>query len=273
MVTRWEITKAVRRSDLPAPSRLVMFVLADVAEVGTAEIPAKFTPSLRVLAEETGLDRSTVKRHLAALEVGGWLVRVRPDVQAQREGERTRYRLALPADAPEVGAESAQGVGAQDPGVGAEGGRTVPPVGAESAQGGRTVRHQERQISSDQNPAPTVLPATPAGASITQRSKRITDAYAAAEPMCRWPAINGVVIKAIKSGRFTDGEIHAALQRLAVEGRSVTVETLRVELSGIPPGTVALRPNGHAPPRPSTTDRAVAAGLALGAKFAEREPS
>jgi hypothetical protein len=75
--------------------------------------------------------------------------------------------------------------------------------------------------------------------SLTRRAKAITDAYAAAEPMCRWPAVNGIVLKALKADKWADEEIHAALLRLAKEGRSVTVETLRVELAGRPP-------NGHA---------------------------
>lgn len=66
----------------------------------------------------------------------------------------------------------------------------------------------------------------------TQRSKRITDAYAEVEPMCKWPAVNGVVLKAIKSGRFADVEIHQALLRMAKDGRSVTVDALRTELQG-----------------------------------------
>lgn len=153
MATRWEITKAVRGSDLPPPSRLIMLTLADVAEVGTAEIPAQFTPSLSVLARETGLDRSTVKRHLAALDEAGWIERTRPDAKAQWEGERTRYRLTLPrgTEPPGVGAEEAH-LGADIP----QGGRTEPPgVGAENHMGGRTVRHlytdhsDQSQILSD----------------------------------------------------------------------------------------------------------------------------
>jgi DNA-binding transcriptional ArsR family regulator len=145
MATRWEVTKAVRTSDLPAASRLVMLTLADSAETGTAEIPPRFTPSLSVLADETGLDRSTVKRHLAALEKGGWIVRSRPSPAAQRLGERTRYRLDLPrgVERPPVGAEDA-GVGAED----AQGGRTEPPgVGAQNTRGRRTMRHQESDHS------------------------------------------------------------------------------------------------------------------------------
>jgi hypothetical protein len=68
----------------------------------------------------------------------------------------------------------------------------------------------------------------------TQRSKRITDAYAEVEPMCKWPAVNGVVLKAIRSNRFADDEIREALLRMAREGRSVTVDALRTELQGFP---------------------------------------
>jgi hypothetical protein len=53
--------------------------------------------------------------------------------------------------------------------------------------------------------------------------------------MCKWPAVNGIVIKAIKSERFTDEEIQAALLRMAAENRSVTVDSLRTELGGMPP--------------------------------------
>ena len=107
---------------------------------------------------------------------------------------------------------------------------------------------------------------------VTQRSKLITDAYAGAEPMCKWPAINAIVLKAIKSGRFTDDEIRDGLLRLAAEGRGVTVETLRVELQGMPPGNAVAIRNGH-PQKPSTTDQRVAAGLALAEELKRRGQS
>lgn len=81
--------------------------------------------------------------------------------------------------------------------------------------------------------APTDTPA-PNGAARTdtQRSKVITDAYRAAEPMSKWPAINGIVLTAIRAGTYSDDEIRAAMLRLAAAHRTVTVETLRVELAG-----------------------------------------
>lgn len=76
--------------------------------------------------------------------------------------------------------------------------------------------------------------APPSAPTLTQRSKTITNAYADAEPMCRWPAINGIVLKALKAGRWSDNEIRDALLRLATEHRTVTVDTLRIELDGLP---------------------------------------
>lgn len=83
--------------------------------------------------------------------------------------------------------------------------------------------------------------------SITQRSKRITDTYAAAQPMCKWPAINGIVIRAIKAEKYADSEIEAALLRMATDGTTVSVESLRIELEGFTP-----RRNARASPGSET---------------------
>jgi len=67
--------------------------------------------------------------------------------------------------------------------------------------------------------------------------------------MCKWPAVNGVVMHAIKAGKYTDEEIHAALLRMAKSGHSVTVDALRIELEG-------LAPRGrHTSTRQDETDR------------------
>lgn len=98
---------------------------------------------------------------------------------------------------------------------------------------------------------------------ITQRSKRITDAYTAIVKLSKWPAINSIVMKAIKAEQWSDDEIRAALLRLADDGRPVTVDSLRIELTGLPVG--------RASPKESTgTSRArdaLAAGEALQTKL------
>ena len=107
----------------------------------------------------------------------------------------------------------------------------------------------------------TQTPTESAAPTFTQRSKPITDAYAEAQPMCRWPAINGVVIHAIKSGKYADTEILPALLRMASSGQTVTVESLRIEIEGLAPkrGT-----NGHTSNGESTSAQRARAGVEAG---------
>ena len=90
------------------------------------------------------------------------------------------------------------------------------------------------------------------GLSVAQRAKRITDAYDAAVPMCKWPAVNAVVIRAINAEKWTDQAVHDALLRHAADNRPVTIDSLRTELDGIAPrGRVSLKggPQGPVNPR------------------------
>lgn len=127
---------------------------------------------------------------------------------------------------------------------------------------------QTPTVSAATPPAPT---ASAQPISLTQRSKKITDAYAEAEPLCRWPAINGVVLKALKTGRYSDDEIKAALLRLAGDNRPVTVETIRIELNGMPVSNLPARVNGTNSRKPSTTDQRVGAALELATRYAQEE--
>lgn len=112
--------------------------------------------------------------------------------------------------------------------------------------------------------APVELPPADAGATPTQRSKAITDAYAAVEPMSKWPAVNAIVLKAIKADRWTDEQIHDALQRLAADRRSVTVDSLRIELTGPP----ASRAQGYVEVNGLRLKPETAARIADDARFA-----
>jgi hypothetical protein len=66
-----------------------------------------------------------------------------------------------------------------------------------------------------------------------QHRQRLAAVYTDLVPMSRFPAVLGVVTQAVRAGKC-DEEITAALRRLAKEGRSLTVETLRVEIEGQP---------------------------------------
>lgn len=97
---KWRVNRAVKRSALPPPSRLLMFVLSDRADAKTAVIPTEHSPSVSELAEETGLGEATVKRHLAALESAGWVVRERPTAEQMARHVPGTYRLMIGKGAP-----------------------------------------------------------------------------------------------------------------------------------------------------------------------------
>ena len=65
----------------------------------------------------------------------------------------------------------------------------------------------------------------------------ITKRYCELEPMSKYPIAHGVITRAVDSGRFSGEVIMAAVERLAKEGRGLTLETLRVELVGFTPRT------------------------------------
>lgn len=95
--------------------------------------------------------------------------------------------------------------------------------------------HQTTSIILNNNNSTSSLP------TLNQRGNALAKHYADLQPMCNFPAIAGIVKKAIKAG-FEDDEIRDALIRLATEGRSVTVETLRIELEGLNPVGASIRP-------------------------------
>ena len=270
---RWRITKAVRASDLPAPARLIMLVLADVAEVGTAEIPERFTPSIRVLAQETGLDASTVKRHLNALDKAGWLDRTVPDGTAQGRMERTRYRLTLPPGC-------SVHPGAEEAGTPAQ---SAPPPGAEEA----TPRRTEHPPPAHPAPPDTDL------SDPDQIEVRSTDLVVAeraeVEQLCRHLAdrieANGSKRPSItkkwrdsarllidRDGR-TPERIHKAIDWCQDDefwrGNILSMPKLREKYDQLAQHAQrANRGNGH---KPSTTDQRVADALALRDKYAQME--
>jgi len=159
-----------------------MFVLADAATVGTAEIPERHNPSLSVLARETGLNESTVKRHLSELERLGWVHRARPSAEdARLRGERTRYRLMVP-----VGADVAQARVQSEPTWAQE----EPSQGAENAHPGRTERPIEKYLPLDLSDQEIGLHSDPPTKPKTQRGTRIPDDFALTASMREWAMAN-----------------------------------------------------------------------------------
>lgn len=83
-------------------------------------------------------------------------------------------------------------------------------------------------------PSPTTrLPASPRNAG-DDPEKWLTDRhYERLNGMCSWPGTRGIIRKALTAGRDPTA-VDEALQRLVDEGRSLTIESLRIELDGMP---------------------------------------
>jgi hypothetical protein len=198
----------------------------------------------------------------------------------QRSADEARTLTEKRREAGRKGAKSRWGEGKQDKPAPKTNGKPIASAIANAmpsamANGWQSDSRGEERRGDIQTPTVSAAPppATPPAQqpSLTQRSKKITDAYAEAEPLCRWPAINGVVLKALKTGRYSDDEIKAALLRLASDNRPVTVETIRIELNGMPASNLPARINGANGRKPSTTDQRVGAALELATRYAQEE--
>jgi hypothetical protein len=94
---RFEIERAVQRAPMTAPSKAIMMALCTRISGRTDAIEPQHSPSLRTLAQMTGLSKSTVCEHLGLLEWAGWVVRTRrPQSEAGRLHLTTVYRLRVP---------------------------------------------------------------------------------------------------------------------------------------------------------------------------------
>jgi hypothetical protein len=269
--SKFDVTAAVRGSDLPAPARLLMLVLADVANPTTAETLPSYTPSLVQLVKETGLGAATVKRYLTALEVAGWLTRKRPSAEASRRGERTRYRLKIPSGtAPRGRPTAGLGVGPQR----AQGRPTAGPpqnphvgneVGPQRAQGRPTAGPKEstnKDLTKNLKPKSRLasLAPTPETAQTVlaqwidycrskgvQLPKRLIAQYAR------------LIKEALDEG-FTPNHVKTALAGMLRDSIANRPTLLPNRLVSIQTG-----PETHS--RPSTTDRRVIDALALADQF------
>lgn len=183
--------RAIRRSDLPPPSRHIALTIATWADIDTGIIPDRFQPSLGTLEEATGLARKTVRTHLDRLEAGGWIVRDRPDLKkARMEHARTHYTLGLPSEARgsdplALGEEIPQPRGSDPPGWGQS---------APRARGGDPLKSPSQSHESHLSPPPSPEPpvaaasvtgeretmAAPNNNSNSGEAVRVVDAYTAA---------------------------------------------------------------------------------------------
>lgn len=108
-----ELGRALKASDLPAPARAILLCLLQYHyDWSSRTIPADRRPSLTDLQVEAGYCRTTVRDHLHALELAGWITRRPPPVElARREHQRTAYELHIPGSEHHAQVRAAQADG------------------------------------------------------------------------------------------------------------------------------------------------------------------
>lgn len=94
---------------------------------------------------------------------------------------------------------------------------------------GRNVEANSYPSYSDSTNQDTAAPSE----SETQRAQRLTKVYTNKVPLSKFPAVMGIVKKALKAG-YSDQQITIALEGLADDGRPVTVDSLRIQMEGLP---------------------------------------
>jgi hypothetical protein len=103
VTSRFDVERALRKSELPAGWRHVERVLCEYVDADAGKILPLWQPSLTQLARDTGLHRRTVMRYLAGLEKLGWVVRRRPSVSdARTKHARTQYAVQVGRDYPQA---------------------------------------------------------------------------------------------------------------------------------------------------------------------------
>lgn len=119
LLNRYDVERAVAKSDLPPIGRHIVLVLCQRMQQGSTLIPREHSPSITTLAAGTGWNRRTITRHLAVLEDAGWIIRHRPPVHLARTMHaRTAYTVLIPelgTGSPTARDTRSRGLGAQGP--------------------------------------------------------------------------------------------------------------------------------------------------------------
>jgi hypothetical protein len=194
--------------------------------------PDNWRTSADALAESGTDGRTAVLSGLRELREAGYIVTVR-----KRAEDGTFATISLVYDVPQTLGNVQE---------------TLPPEsGFPTSDSPTSLEHLSKNTRTD---TPNGVSAPTEGQRVNALAKRYTDLV----PLSNFPAVAGVVRKAVRVGMWSDDEISQALGRLAEAGRSVTTDALRYELQGFPD-------------RQSNRTRALAAGVDAVRRYAEAE--
>lgn len=194
----------------------VMFTRG-IAYCGAAE-SGGFIPEVMLLA----LGRKSQAKTATSLVVSGKWERVQGGYQiVQWHKWQAELETLIRRRSKDVERKRAERKRGQSVDAGAETGADIPRP-----------KNEKREEKKEQDL--TTLPDGSAEPTINVRAQDLARDYCGLQPMSKFPAVMGICRTAINTQRYTDQQIHDALTRLAKEGRSLTVETLRIELEGMP---------------------------------------
>ena len=246
----------MKNSPTRLADRLVLIVLADQSR---SDDGTSCYPSVRLIKDEANLSERQVQMSLRALEQSGQIV-------TERGGGREHtnaYRVVIDhTESAQLKAKRVQDVQGAESAPPSKGRRVRPERVQNSAVKGATVAPEpstnrkykptaanesppEVKTSANGHTAPAEPttsengrePLTPAG-EINLRAQALARMWTELVPLSKFPATLGICKRAIQAGK-TDPEIEAALRRMASEGRTLTIDSLRVELEGLPPSRYA----------------------------------
>lgn len=232
------MTAVLHHSRAKGTNKLILLGIANHEGDGGA------WPTIETLAKYGACSRSKVKQALAELaamdeiridrQAGG-----NADTRADRRPNRYRVMIFCPQECDgswqhRVGDGGHTGNPRRDDGHFLDGGQNQAERGSLFTATGVTRLTPNRPIEPS-NVEPSVAAAAEATAQTeSQRANSITKTYAELVPLSNFPAIAGIVRKAIRANRYSDEEITEALERMARDGRPVTTDALRIELEGMP---------------------------------------
>jgi hypothetical protein len=269
---KWRVNMAVRNSNLPSTARLVMLVLSDRADAKTGVIPERHSPSLADLAHDTDLGESTVKTQLGILEELGWVIRSRPDKKLQGRYASTKYQIRVgdpgkertphkrarskPSQQPQEGQEMTDSEGQEQaisenqegqeqaprgPGASPKRARSKPPYIEDDDRNDRDDLKKAADAATQGGAAALfeTVPPAPAveteGQKVNRLARIFTDRH-----MSNFKAVSGVVRAAVRRTKpdgtraYTDEQIADGMAKLADDGWTPTLNTLRIAIEGVP---------------------------------------
>lgn len=234
------------------PRLLVLLALAKRVRPKTDQA----TPSMPELVHMTGMSETTIRGHLQALARAGVIT-----VNVSNGGRHQRSTYTLPGvltprelwgSKPLKTPREATPKNPETPRIP----RQNPPADAPVVPNWE--QEVVREAPADAAPAASAAddglfdePVTPA--SIDRKRVKVAQAIAARycelEPLSKYVNVLGIVRRPLESDRFSGEMVMAAVERIAREGRTLTLETLRVELVGFTPRSNGSTRNSRAPLR------------------------